>query len=159
MRNSVIELVEFLSVMIVAIVMALAGAAKILDPGPAITFMKVAYKIHVVLSEPLVYSMGALELLVASALALGIGRWRWPAVMSLFLVGLFAGILIEVHLRHPNVSISCGCFGKLQAPVGGASLLSHFALNLALAGCLGLHIFLAQRRFRSSEKSSSHRDS
>lgn len=145
-QRRVTDVAEFFLGCAVAGVMSLAGAAKLLDPGPAILFMNIAYKMPVARSEFVVYSLGAIEILAAICLAAGIARWRWPIITTLILVALFIGALIDIHFRHPNVGISCGCFGKLQAPVGGNSLLSHLALNFAASACLIVLIFIAQRR-------------
>lgn len=143
MRTSIliISVLEFMIACGIAAIMALAGVAKLLDPRIAMEFLKTTYGIPAVWGERIVYSLGTLELMFAILLLLGIGRWRWPATITLLLVGFFIGIMVDVHLRNPFVGIDCGCFGKLQSPVGGESLLSHIRLNLALAGGLVLQMF------------------
>lgn len=134
----------------VAFVLMLAGASKLLDPGPALVFFKSGFDIPVAVGVWFVYGLAAAELVLGAALVYGHYRWIWPTVACLLLVGSFVGLLIAVHLRFPHVAIQCGCFGSLQAPVAGKSLLSHLRLDAALAALLLLQLLLwgAARRSR-----------
>ena len=127
----------------VAFVLMLAGASKLLDPGRALEFFKYGFAIPVPVGVWLVYGLAAVELVLGAALAYGQGRWVWPAVACLLLVGGFLGLMVAVYLRFPYVAIECGCFGALQAPFTDHSLLSHFRLDAALAALLLLQLALA----------------
>lgn len=138
--------------------MALAGSAKILDPGGAIAFLKHGLGLSAVVSIPIVYSLSALELLLAAVIILGIGRWKWPITATLALIGCFFGLLFEVRLLHPNVGMTCGCFGRLQSPLGGESLSSHIKFNIGLtAACiLNLAAIYTRQRLTRRPESAEH---
>ncbi|MBX3396162.1 MAG: hypothetical protein KF841_12435 [Phycisphaerae bacterium] len=148
--------VEFATATVLAAVMALAGATKILDPGGAIAFLKNGLGLSAAVSIPVVYSLSALELLLAGAIILGICRWKWPIPATLALIGCFFGLLFEVRRLHPNVGLSCGCFGRLQSWLSGESISGHIMLNslLALACFLNLvAVFMRNRTTRGLDSS------
>jgi hypothetical protein len=151
MVASVLRVTLFLIALTVALAMTVAGLGKFLDPALGIKFLKSGYGVHAQIGTWIIYAIAIVELLLGLALAYGNGRWTWPAVTLLALTGGFMGLLVGVHLRHPHVAIDCGCFGALQAPLAGQSILSHLQFNAALIVLLLSYIGLLslnRRRLR-----------
>ncbi|MFQ5425306.1 MAG: MauE/DoxX family redox-associated membrane protein [Phycisphaerae bacterium] len=161
MLTSTIRVTLFITATAVALTMALTGFGKLIDVAPALKFLKVGFDIPVMSGRWIIYGLAGLELFAGFALAYGNGRRLWPAVVCLALVGLFTGLLVAVRLRHPFVAIHCPCFGALQAPLGGKSILSHLQLNAALTFLLVAYAVLLgiYRRRQRKNMSGSTADS
>lgn len=127
--------------LIPAFVFALAGIAKLRDSTPAPLFMQGGLLMNYSSAHLFIPIIAWTELAVAAWLAYGLGTSRKPGVVALLLVGFFAGLLLSAARLHPRSQLSCGCFGELQFPVGGRSIISHFFLNCALAGMLLIHVW------------------
>lgn len=144
-----LRLLLFGTALAVGLALATAGVSKLLDPTDALVFMQTGFNIPVSSGVWIIRGLALCELALGLLLAYGNGRWVWPAHACLVLVGGFIGMLIAVHLRHPNVALHCGCFGALQAPIGGKSILSHLRLDAALVAILAAYIgLLSLQRYR-----------
>jgi hypothetical protein len=117
----------------VAFVFALAGFAKIDDPTSAIVFLKLGFDVPFDAAARLVLMIACVEMVLAGWLAFDLGRSLRPAVAGLALVGCFSGLLLAVAHANPRSTWTCGCFGALQPPWGGKTLMSHLKFDLVLA--------------------------
>ena len=108
----------------IAALLALAGAAKVLDPAMTVGALR-ALRLP---SSPLLVRMGA-----AFEMALGLtaitvgGPAAWLLVAASYLA--FAAFVVAA-LRRGTLIGSCGCFGREDTPPHW----SHVATNLVLAG-------------------------
>jgi len=126
----------------VAIVFAFGGFAKLADPTLSLVFFKTGLGIPVFMARWIVVGISCAEIGLAAWLAYDLGRSCRSAWAALVLVGFFSGLLLAAHELNPASSISCGCFGQLQPPLGGRSLLSQLKLDALLAVLLLMQIRL-----------------
>jgi methylamine utilization protein MauE len=109
-----------------ALLLAAAGAAKLVAPGPAAAMLRRAV-------PPLARNLRAVPAVVrvggAAELAIGIGvavtGSRWSALLLALAYAAFA--VVAARLIRLGTRQSCGCFGRTDSPVGRP----HVALNLA----------------------------
>jgi len=118
--------------LVVALLLALAGAQKLIDPTMTVGALH-ALRLP---SSPLLVRVGS-----AAELALGIaavvvgGAALWWAVAASYLA---FGAFVVAALRHGTMIGSCGCFGREETPPHW----SHVALD---AGLAGVAVLTAQR--------------
>ena len=107
--------------------LAVAGAAKVVDPEPTSGALRVA---RLPSGRPLVRGMGGMELAVAVAALVGFV----PAVGAAMVAYLgFAGFTLwAVKVDRPIQS--CGCFGSADTPPG----IVHVVANAVSAGALAV---------------------
>jgi len=109
-------------VWIAAVVLAAAGAGKLLRPGAAAPTMRA---LRLPAGAVWVRGLGLVEVAVAVA-AVVAGGTVAPALLAVAYLGL--AVVAERLRRRPATSGGCGCFGRSGAPVG----VLHVAVD---AGC------------------------
>lgn len=115
------------SLAVVALVLAIGGALKLVDPQPTRDLLA-----GVGLPAPrwAPAALGTVELAVAVAVLADAGPWA-DAALGLLYVG-FAG-LVAVAVRRGPEGVSCGCFGRYSAPPSTIHLVAN-----AISAGLGL---------------------
>jgi len=132
----------------VAFVFLLAGIAKLDDPTLTIGFVSWGFGVPASVARWLVYALGAGEIAIAVLMAYKMNRQRWPAGVALGVVAFFVGLLLAVAIRFPTKPISCACFGSLQPPLGGRTILSQLKFDAILATLLTIHLIAGHVRRR-----------
>jgi hypothetical protein len=112
--------------MAAAILLAGAGVAKLLAPGPARLMLRSIWS-RSSTPEPVVRVAGAAEMIIGFAVMLTGDRAAAIALGCCYLV--FAAVTVRLVRSGPHAR--CGCFGRADSPVG----LPHLVLN---AGCVGI---------------------
>ena len=109
---------------VVALVLAVGGALKLVDPQPTRDLLA-----GIGLPAPRwgPTALGVLELGVAVAVLADAGPWADAALAALYL-GFTA--LVALALRTGPEGLSCGCFGRYSAPPSAI----HLVANLVSAG-------------------------
>lgn len=133
--------------LIPAFIFALSGIAKLRDPTQGQAFFQSGLQMQYSAAHLFIPIIAWAELAVAAWLAYRLGTSRRPGVAALLLVGLFAGLLLSATRLHPQSQLSCACYGELQSPVGGRTIISHLFFNGGLAGMLLIHV-LASTSYR-----------
>ncbi|MBN2417610.1 hypothetical protein JXO52_17365 [bacterium] len=101
---------------IVAAILAISGATKLVDPGNTLIFIKSAGIIPLAAILPLLSLVTALELQLAVLIAANI-HIRHTSIAVLLLFGAF--FLISLAALVMDMRVDCGCFGPLSfADVG-----------------------------------------
>jgi hypothetical protein len=109
--------------LVVAALLALAGAQKVLDPTMTVGALQ-ALRLP---ASPLVVRIGAAAELALGTAAIGLGGAAlWALVAVSYLA--FAAVVVAA-LRRGTMIGSCGCFGREDTPPHW----SHVGLNLTLA--------------------------
>ena len=139
-------LVDSVTAALPAFVFALAGLSKLSDPFPVAVFLTNAMWIGLPLAFALTRAVAVIELLLAAALCLMVGRSRLPAMMGVFLLLFFVGLLIQVTWLWPEDS-SCGCFGRFTILSYTLSLRAQLVVDLGLIALLIGQLLLAPPRF------------
>lgn len=126
-----IEMVFVGPVWIAAIVLAVAGSWKLVEPGPArdaLRALRLPPGIAVLATRSTVpvRLLGAAEVALAVVVVASGGRVA-PVLLSVAYLG-FA--LVAERLRRTPGGASCGCFGQRSTPPG----LLHVAVNILAAG-------------------------
>ena len=110
--------------LVVAALLAVAGAQKLLDPTMTVGALR-ALRLP---SAPLLVRAGAAAELALGVAAIAIGGealW-WGVALSYALFAVF----VTAALRKGTMIGSCGCFGREETPPHW----SHVVLNIGLAG-------------------------
>jgi hypothetical protein len=107
----------------VAVLLGVAGVAKVVRPDPAAAALRAA---GLPGRHVLVRGLGAGEAVVAG-LALGLGD-RGSAVLVAAVYAAFAAFVLRLIGRRNGAG--CGCFGETDIPVGAP----HVIANLVMAG-------------------------
>lgn len=108
----------------VAVLLALAGAQKVLDPTMTVGALR-GLRLP---ASPALVRLGAGAELALGVLAIGVGGVViWSLVAASYLA--FA-VFVVAALRHGTMLGSCGCFGREDTPPHW----SHVAVNVVLAG-------------------------
>jgi len=118
---------------ILAVVLALGGALKAIDP---VSTANALHALRVPLGPSLVRAGGALELFVAVA-ALVTGEAALAAVVAASYAAFAVVVGIALVTRRPISS--CGCFGKVDTPPSWV----HVAIDVAAAGVAAAAAFAA----------------
>lgn len=118
-------------VWILAVVLVLAGAAKLRHPAGTATALAAA---RLPSSSLVVRGLGALELAVGVAV-LTVGG----PVPSLIAAAVYAGFTLFAAVHRRQDGASCGCFGAEASPLTGA----HVVVDAAAAGVAVLGAQLA----------------
>ncbi len=109
-----------------AVVVAIAGVAKLAKPAVSAEAMRTA---GVPVGDGVATALGAFELILAAVVLV----WPTPpaaAVLGLLYLG-FAGFSARLlWVRGP--AVPCGCFGQRDAAIG----IEHVVVNLVVAGVL-----------------------
>jgi len=113
---------------VVAVLLAFAGAIKLSRPGPTTRALRAA---GLPGSALFVRLLGLCEITVAVG-ALALGSPVAMALVAAFYL-LFAGFILVALRRGAPIS-SCGCFGAQEAP----PTLTHLVMNLAAALVAGV---------------------
>ncbi len=145
-------LARLVTALVLAFVFALAGVAKLLDPTETLVFMQLGLGVGVEYSRWVVNSVAFVEIALAIWLTCAFGRSIRPGLAALAVIGFFMGLLAQVVHRHPSANMNCGCFGALQPPFGGMSILGHFQLDGMLTGFLILHIAIVHFSLRRDRR-------
>jgi hypothetical protein len=111
-----------------AMVLAVAGAAKVLDPTMTVGALRA---LHLPASPGLVRLGAAAELGLAVAAVTLSGPWPY-VLISVTMLGFAA--FVVVALRRGTMIGSCGCFGREDTPPHWI----HVVLDLLLAGVAGV---------------------
>ena len=113
---------------VAAILAVVAGAAKVLRPGPVVVALR---GIGVRFASPTVVRFGSVLEMALGGVALGSG-WG-PAILGLGATYLAFAAFVTVAQSHPGIA-SCGCFGETDAPPSWR----HVFVDVGLAGgCAG----------------------
>jgi len=113
--------------LVVAALLALAGAQKLVDPIMTVGALRA---LHLPSSPLLVRAGSAVELALAvGALTVG-GAVLWWLVAASYLA---FGAFVVAALRHGTMIGSCGCFGREDTPPHA----THVVLNALLAALAG----------------------
>lgn len=109
-----------------AVIIAVAGVAKMAKPQVAIHAMQAA---GVTVPAWLVTAFGGFEL----ALGVAVVTWQWMPAVAL-LAGCYSGFAVFALriLVGGGPAVSCGCFGQDDAPIG----VEHVIVNLAMAAVI-----------------------
>lgn len=135
---------------VVAFVFLLAGLSKLDDPTLTIGFVSWGFDVPASIARWLVYLLGVGEIVLAGLMVRYMRSRRWPAGIAFCVVAFFVGLLISVAVRFPK-PITCACFGSLQPPLGGATILSQLKFDAILAILLTIHLIAGPgRRSRSA---------
>jgi hypothetical protein len=114
--------------LVAAVVLAVAGAQKLLDPTMTVGALR-ALRLP---SSPLLVRLGsAAELTLGAAAAAVGGPVAWALVAASYVA--FSAVVVAA-LRVGSPLGTCGCFGRDETPPHAL----HVALNLALAGAAAL---------------------
>jgi hypothetical protein len=109
--------------LVAAVLLALAGAQKLLDPTMTVGALR-ALRLP---ASPLLVRAGSAAELVLGTAAVAVGRSvLWGLVAASYLA---FGAFVVAALRQGTMIGSCGCFGREETPPH----VSHVALNLGLA--------------------------
>jgi peroxiredoxin len=120
--------------LVLAVVFAVAGAAKLLDRAGGREFLT-GFGLPQRLVAPLGWSLPVAELLVATALVPQASAW-WGGFGALALLLVFTGAVARSLVRGERPD--CRCFGQLRAtPVGWSTLFRNGSLGLLAAFVLG----------------------
>lgn len=106
-----------------AVVLAVAGVAKVARPSPATRAVRSA---GIDVDDPMVAALGLVEL-AAGATAL-----VWHTPITALVVGAFYVAFAAFAVRLLSVGgprVACGCFGQGSAPIGA----EHVVVNLLVA--------------------------
>jgi hypothetical protein len=109
--------------LVVAALLALAGAQKLLDPTMTVGALRA---LRLPSSPPLVRAGSVAELALGVAAIVVGGPILWALVALSYLA---FGAFVVAALRQGTMIGSCGCFGREETPPHA----SHVVLNLALA--------------------------
>lgn len=109
--------------LVMALLLALAGAQKVLDPAPAVGALR---QLHVPASTLIVRAGAAAELALGLWAIVWGGALPWALVAASYLA--FA-VFVALALQRGTMIGSCGCFGREDTPPHW----SHVALNASLA--------------------------
>jgi hypothetical protein len=118
-------------VLAAALLVAAAGAAKLVGPEPAAVMLRRGWPAlrHSIGLASVVRVAGLTELVIALAV-IGVGG-RIPVAVLAGCYAVFA--LVAVRVARLGQQASCGCFGRTESPVGTA----HIVLNvICVAVCL-----------------------
>jgi hypothetical protein len=118
---------------IVAVVLAVGGIAKIVNPAASAASLR-SLRIP---SSPLVVRTLAVGEVIIAAVALGFGG-RLAALAVAFAFGLFA--LMMYMLVRSGSTVSCGCFGRVEAPPSTQHVVTNVTCALVAAGAAGLDV-------------------
>lgn len=111
-----------------AIVLAVAGVAKLSRPGPAVDAL---HQAGLPGSTTLVSAMGVGELVLGAVVVV----WEPRIAVALLALGYLGFAIFAARLlTKRGRSVSCGCFGFVEAPVHPL----HVAVNLVVAVAAGL---------------------
>lgn len=127
-----------------AVVLMVAGTAKLGDPFRAALFVNSTLAVPLSDAIPLARGLAAAEILVAVMMIALLGRSVLPALVGVGLFAAFAGLLVRLLLTQPS-AVSCGCFGNLWGGFGERRLWLQAAVDAFLVLTLALHIRLARR--------------
>lgn len=109
---------------LLAVVLIVSGAAKLLDPAPASAAMRDAGLPVPFRGRPVTgIALGAVEVGIG-LIALAVPAWWAASLLGAVYLG-FAGFILR--LRAQDGDASCGCFGSSSTPPGAA----HLVLNIA----------------------------
>lgn len=107
-----------------AVVLAIAGVAKMAKPAAAVDAIRIA---------GLPASTATVTLLGVGELVLGVVVALWQPLWAAALLGVaylvFAGFSLRLSLVRGG-AVSCGCFGQRDAPIG----VEHVVVNLLVVG-------------------------
>jgi hypothetical protein len=121
--------VLIISAAVPALILLLAGAAKLDDPFPAALFLRSVFGVPFSTAVSLTKWLATAELAAAATLLLCLGRSRIPAFVATGLFSLFIGLLLRLLLTQPNAS-TCGCFGNLFGDLWPGSLWMQCAFDV-----------------------------
>jgi hypothetical protein len=111
-----------------ALLMAVAGVAKLRAPEPAAAMLSQAWPVlgRVGVLPRLIRASGVVEAGIGGAVLVHGGR---PA--AVLLTACYAGfVVVALRLTLRGQHTSCGCFGRTESPVG----VPHIALNVVGLG-------------------------
>jgi hypothetical protein len=114
--------------LVVASLLAIAGAQKLVDPTMTVGALR-ALRLPAAPFLVRVGSAAELALGVAAVASGGAALW-WAVALSYVAFGAF----VVAALRNGSMIGTCGCFGREETPPHW----SHVALNVALSGLAGL---------------------
>jgi hypothetical protein len=111
-----------------ALLLALAGLAKVVTPAPAVTTLRLAY--------PALRGMRTLRAVVRAGgvaeLAIGLAALTVGSRLTAVLLGccylVFAALAVRLVRRGQHAP--CGCFGQPDSPIG----IAHVVLNVICVG-------------------------
>jgi len=132
--------VPALTSLVPAWIFALGAVAKFADPTKPLVFIQGSLKVPYPWSRWLILALAVVEIAVAAWLAFNLGRSVWPGIAGLVLIGFFSGLLLAVARMYPGTNPSCPCFGELQPPLGGRSIMGQMKLDALLCGLLFAHV-------------------
>jgi peroxiredoxin/uncharacterized membrane protein YphA (DoxX/SURF4 family) len=120
--------------LVLAVVFAVAGTAKLLDRAGGRESLR-SFGLPPRLAAPLGWALPFAELLVAAALAPQASAW-WGGFGALGLLLVFTAVIARSLVRGERPD--CRCFGQLQAtPIGWPTLLRNGLLGLLAVFVLG----------------------